>query len=156
MANQENTRIEQIDNELKRLGPEISKGKAISGVAVCGGIALVSFVLFLYFLLYYLALSKFISQSDPEFRILTTFLFWFLFCLILFIVMSIVTIANISNLRTTVEHNRKIEALIKERNSIQSQKIEEEQKETNDDTLLRLLSEGKITIEEYKKLSNNK
>ena len=52
------------------------------------------------------------------------------------------------------EKNEKIQELNRRKYELSSNEALTE--ETNEDTLLRLLSEGKITTEEYKKLSKNK
>lgn len=140
----------EIENELKIIGEPRSKAPLVVKTSVGGGIALIG--------LY------------PLFSGIVFFANNWILGLILIIIGSVLilgggTLSIISAfvLRNVTNENKEIERLQKERETLleeQKQSIQEkerkEQEESNEDTLLGLLSEGRITVEEYKKLSKKK
>ena len=159
MSNPDNERIEQIDKEIERLGPEISKGKYIAGVAIWGGVAIVGFTIFIVGLFYYVIFKSAIDHSygggtQPDFvQILNVYLAMIIIGGIAMALGAIFAPISGHNLKMVVRHNKKLDTLTKEKKSLQTQPVADDIKESNEDTLLRLLSEGKISVEEYKRLS---
>lgn len=154
--------LERIEEELDKLGEEKSKGGSIAMTAVGGGSGIVGFALLLAGLIYTLVgkgLNTYLEPEDYPIDLLTPIGIALVVVGSLLLVAGIVLlIVGLTNLKKVVEHNRKIEALENKRKRIEQenkpQEVVVENNNVNDeDTLLKLLSEGKITVEEYKKLS---
>lgn len=153
--------LERIEIELDKLGEEKSKGGPIAMTAVGGGSAITGFGLALAGLIYALVgrgLNTYLSPEEYPVDLISPI------GIALLIIGSILLVAGIvllilgtTNLKKVVEHNRRVESLINKRNRIlDEQKPKTEPVELDEDTLLKLLSEGKITVKEYKKMSKRK
>lgn len=153
--------LERIEIELDKLGEEKSKGASIAMTAVGGGSGIVGFALLLAGLIYTLVgkgLNTYLEPEDYPIDLLTPIGIALVVVGSLLLVAGIVLlIVGLTNLRKVVEHNRRVESLVNKRNRIiEEQKPKSETVELDEDTLLKLLSEGKISVEEYKKMSKKK
>ena len=163
--------LENIEMELDKLGEEKSKGGPIAMIAVGGGSAITGFGLALAGLIYALVgrgLNEYLTPEEYPIDLISPIgIALLIIGSILLVVGVVLLIVGTTNLRKVVEHNRRVESLLNKRNRILEEskpKALEEKKESNnkqvasddEDTLLRLLSEGKISVEEYKKLSKKK
>ena len=161
--------LERIEIELDKFGEEKSKGGPIAMTAIGGGSAITGFGLALAGLIYVLVgrgLNTYLSPEEYPIDLISPI------GIALLIVGSILLVAGIvvlilgaTSLRKVVEHNRRVESLTNKRNrileeqkpkAIDNKESSIKEDTTDEDTLLRLLSEGKISVEEYKKLSKKK
>lgn len=153
--------LERIEQELDNIGEEKSKGGSIAMTAIGGGTGIVGFALLLAGLIYTLVgkgLNTYLEPEDYPIDLLTPIGIALLVVGALLLAAGIVLlIVGLTNLKKVVEHNRRVESLVNKRNRIlDEQKPKAEPVELDEDTLLKLLSEGKISVDEYKKMSKKK
>ena len=153
--------LERIEQELDNIGEEKSKGGPIAMTAIGGGSAITGFALALAGLIYALVgrgLDTYLGPDEYPVDLLSPIGIALLIVgSVLLVVGIVLVILGTTNLRKVVEHNRRVESLINKRNRIlEEQKPKAETVELDEDTLLKLLSEGKITVDEYKKMSKKK
>lgn len=139
--------LESLNKQIKELEPKASKGRAISSVVITAHVFVIGLILMIYgcvFVNIYLVLGLVFIVTG-----------------LLMSIFSAVILPD--SIRTLKEKNRicsKYDSLVKERNLLLMQSkasnndkpSEGPEDESKEDALLRLLSEGKITVEDYKKL----
>lgn len=119
---------DQNEKRIKILEPKIKKWKWVTGTAVSGSLMVAGAILML-------------LSGSYNYR--TTILS---IGIVTFCVGFIYLIINVIMLSKVSDYQKEYDSLIKQRDS--------SREDTDaDDTLLKLLSEGKITVDEYKRLS---
>ena len=136
-------RIEQIDKELEELGELQSKQDTIAYIVISGIAANIGVGVFI--------------AGLANMNLLALMIPCVALGILLFIAGLSFVFVNISRLSELVEKNNRIETLQKEKEKLQETEAKKNstigQNESDEDILLRLLSDGKITVDEYKKLS---
>ena len=150
--NQIQNQIEELEKQMRELEPNVKKASSIVRMAVPGGISLFGLIAFLYTLLIYFLESQFVTDE-------TGFIIAMIIFGAIFLLGAISCLTGIPQLKKMKVRNNEYNKLEDEKKSLEKKlKVlaKSEIIETKDDTLLRLLSEGKLTLEEYKQLSNKK
>ena len=143
-----NQELKKIEKEMDEIREDTSKGGKIAMVAISGASLLVGFILLFYGII--------IVFWEP--RVSVPF---FIIGGVLLIFGVIALPTNLARLREAVRVSSRYNALEDKRDIILERikagdlvnEDKAEKKESDEDTLLRLLSEGKISIDEYKILS---
>ena len=144
-------RIEELEEQMRELEPKRKKVSSILRMAIPGGISLFCLLAFFYSLLLYLLEDDFL---DTDGFIVPMIIFG-----VLFLVGVVVCLSGIPQMKRMKTINDEYNKLEDEKKSLEKRlKLIAKTgiSESNDDTLLRLLSENKITLEEYKSLSKKK
>ena len=133
MTNEENIELEKIEEELKQLGDQETIAPFIVGSVFGVVFIVVGVILIALGAITWIGNGLFIGGG---------------------VVVGfglIISIGMVFKVGKISETNTKIQELNQRKHELSHNKTTAE--ETDEDTLLRLLSEGKITVEEYKKLS---
>ena len=147
--NQIQEQIEILEKQMRELEPKIKKVPSILGVAIPGGVSLFGLISFLYTLLLFYVEYQFDMENTG--LIVAMILFGALFLLGV-----VVALTGIPRLKRMKVINGQYNKLEDEKKSLEKKLKVLAQSgivESKDDILLRLLSENKITLEEYKNLS---
>ena len=146
------SRIEVLEEQMRELEPKRKKVASILGMAIPGGVSLFGLLGFLYTLFIYAVEQDFIKD---ETGFIVTMIVFGAICLL----GALVCLTGIPRLKRMKVINSEYNKLEDEKKSLEKRLkllAKTGMVESNDDTLLRLLSENKITLEEYKQLSNKK
>ena len=142
-------RIEELEAQMRELEPKIKKVPSILRMAIPGGVAI--FGLFSLFTTFLVFAAEYEFDETQVGTIVTMIVFGAIFLLGV-----VLCLLGIPQLKRMIGINREYNKLDDEKKSLEKRLkllAKTDLAESNDDTLLRLLSENKITLEEYKSLS---
>lgn len=147
--NQIQEQIETLEKQMRELEPKRKKVASILGMAIPGGVSLFGLLGFLYTLFIYAVEQDFIKDETGY---IVTMIVFGAICLL----GALVCLTGVPRLKRMKVINDQYNKLEDEKKSLEKKLKVLAQSgivESRDDTLLRLLSENKITLEEYKNLS---
>ena len=137
-------KIEELSRRLEVLGPLESRVKYRVMAGIFGWFTFVGFVLFIYSFTF----------KNIQFATFVTLLTFGLLALLLFGLLTIYCFSQLSGINAKNEKRYKIKAKIAELSSL-GENVKSTDTGSKEDMLLKMLSEGRITVEEYKKLSDS-